>query len=341
MPEIKDLVRENIQALAPYSTARDDYDGPVGIQLDANENPFENGYNRYPDPHQKELKKLIARIKGVTPESVFIGNGSDEAIDLVYRVFCEPGRDNAVAITPTYSMYRVAAAVNDVEFREVPLSEHFGFNASGLLEAADDRTKLAFLCSPNNPTGNLLDPDEVERFVRAFEGITVLDEAYIDFAPESSFLPRLAEFPRLVILQTLSKAWGLAGLRLGLAFASPEIVGYLSNVKYPYNINCVTQEIVARHLTKGPEEAVRRLVKERSRLLELLPTLPVVREVYPTDANFVLVQVDDPGEVYRRLVEGGVIVRDRSSLPGCAGCLRITVGTPAENERLIQLLGQI
>ncbi|MCD8101713.1 MAG: histidinol-phosphate transaminase [Alistipes sp.] len=341
MAEIEDLVRENIRGLAPYSTARDDYDGPVGIQLDANESPFENGYNRYPDPHQKELKKLIARIKGVPEECIFIGNGSDEAIDLVFRVFCEPGRDNAVAITPTYSMYRVAAAVNDVAFREVPLSERFGFNASGLLEAADDRTKLAFLCSPNNPTGNLLDKDEVERFVGAFDGITVLDEAYIDFAPGGSFLPRLAEFPRLVILQTLSKAWGMAGLRLGLAFASPEITGYLSRVKYPYNINCVTQQIVSRQLAEGPEEGVRGLLDERGRLLRILPTLPVVREIYPTDANFVLVRVDNPGEVYRQLIDGGVIVRDRSSLHGCGGCLRITVGTPQENDKLIQLLGQL
>ncbi|MCD8073263.1 MAG: histidinol-phosphate transaminase [Alistipes sp.] len=338
MTQFDHLLRENIKRLTPYSTARDEYDGPLGIYLDANENPFQSGYNRYPDPHQRALKQQLAGIKGTSPGNIFIGNGSDEAIDILYRIFCEPGRDNALSITPSYGMYRVSAAINDIDLREVPLGKDFAFSARQLLSAADGNTKLAFLCSPNNPSGNLLDPAEVERFINTFEGITVVDEAYIDFANSPGLLPRLAEFPRLVILQTLSKAWGMAGLRLGMAFAHREIVAWMSRVKYPYNINGPTQQRVAELIEKGLGEQVDTIKRERERLLRELPGLGPVQGVFPSEANFILLRTADPRRLYRALIEQGVIVRDRSSAPGCAGCLRITVGTPEENSRLLELL---
>lgn len=339
--DIRELLRENIRTLAPYSTARDEYQGELGIYLDANENPYDNNYNRYPDPHQKILKRKLAEIKGIPVEKIFIGNGSDEPIDLVFRLFCEPRRHNAVSIAPTYGMYKVAAAINDVQMREVQLEPGFALDAEKLLAAADENTRLLFLCSPNNPSGNCFPKKEIEKVIRRFNGIVILDEAYIDFAGQPGFLSELDEYPNLVILQTLSKAWGMAGLRLGLAFAQPLIVDTLSRVKYPYNINVVTQQIVCERLQSRPDAQIAEIVSERGRVLEELAKNPVIRKIHPTDANFVLVEVDEPRTIYDRLIEAGIIVRDRSRIKGCEGCLRITIGTPEENDRLLETLKKL
>ena len=339
--DIRELLRENIRTLAPYSTARDEYQGELGIYLDANENPYDNNYNRYPNPHQKNLKRRLAEIKGVPVEKIFIGNGSDEPIDLVFRLFCEPRRHNAVSIAPTYGMYKVAAAINDVQMREVQLEPGFTLDAEKLLAAADENTRLLFLCSPNNPSGNCFPKKEIEKVIRRFNGIVILDEAYIDFAGQPGFLSELDEYPNLVILQTLSKAWGMAGLRLGLAFAQPLIVDTLSRVKYPYNINVVTQKIVLEQLRKSPDAQIAEIVSERGRVLEGLAKNPVIRKIHPTDANFVLVEVDEPRTIYDRLIGAGIIVRDRSRIKGCEGCLRITIGTPKENDRLLETLKKL
>lgn len=341
--EIRELFRENIRNLAPYSTARDEYEGDLGIYLDANENPYENGYNRYPDPHQKMLKERIADIKGVDVNSLFIGNGSDEAIDLVYRVFCEPRRHNVVSIAPSYGMYEVAAHTNDVEFRKVQLNENFELDAQEVLDVTDENTRAVFLCSPNNPSGNLLDGGEIKKILDNFAGIVVVDEAYVDFAGTPGMLLLLQEHRRLVVLQTLSKAWGMAGLRLGLAFADPEIIKMMSRVKYPYNINGITQKIVLHQLedTVPVWQEVAEIRRERDGLLKELETLPLIKKVFPSDANFILVRVDDPRGVYNKLIEAGLIVRDRSRIKGCEGCLRITVGTPDENRRLLEILKQL
>ncbi|MDR0954977.1 MAG: histidinol-phosphate transaminase [Rikenellaceae bacterium] len=341
--EVRNLFRENIRNLAPYSTARDEYQGELGIYLDANENPYENGYNRYPDPHQRELKRRLSEVKGIDPSRIFIGNGSDEAIDLIYRVFCEPRIHNVVSIAPSYGMYSVAAATNDVEFRPVQLNENFELSAADILSAADENTRAVFLCSPNNPSGNLLDAGQVREILDRFPGIVVVDEAYIDFADSPGLLPLLNDYPRLIVLQTLSKAWGMAGLRLGLAFADPEIVATMSQVKYPYNINGITQRIVLDQLADPQKvsEEVAEIDRERERLLPALEALPLIRKVFPTDANFVLVRVDDPRGVYNTLINEGVIVRDRSRIKGCEGCLRITIGTPAENRKLMEILKEL
>lgn len=333
-----ELVRKNILALAPYSTARDEYTGPIGVYLDANENPYDNGYNRYPDPYQKELKARISGIKGVPAGNIFIGNGSDEAIDLVYRVFCDPRVDNAVSIAPTYGMYKVAAATNDVEFREVQLRGDFSLDVEGLLAAADGNTKLMFLCSPNNPTGNAFPDEDIERLLGSFGGMVVLDEAYVDFSAKGGWLPRLAEYPNLIVLQTLSKAWGMAGLRLGLAFAREDIIALFTRVKYPYNINGITQRIVLERLGHDISGQVAELNAQREEVVKKLSENPLVRAIFPTDANFVLVKVDDPRGVYDKLIEGGVIVRDRSKIKGCEGMLRITIGTPDENRKMLDIL---
>jgi histidinol-phosphate aminotransferase len=336
-----ELVRKNILALVPYSTARDEYTGKLGVFLDANENPYPNsGYNRYPDPAQRELKEVLAGIKGVPAEQIFVGNGSDEAIDLAFRVFCEPRVDNAIAIAPSYGMYRVVAAINDVEMREVRLGADFSLSADAVLGAVDERTKLLFLCSPNNPSGNLLERSEVERLLEQFHGMVVIDEAYIDFADDAGFLPALDRYPNLIVLQTLSKAWGLAGLRLGLAFGAREVMDIFARVKYPYNIGVATQRLVLDRL-RGEGEVRREIAEiksQRARVTEALEANPAVEKVFPSDANFVLVRTAEPRRMYETLIAKGVIVRDRSRVPGCEGCLRITVGTPAENDILIELL---
>lgn len=337
MRPLAELVRPNIRTLAPYSTARDEYGGQrIDVWLDANESPYDNGVNRYPDPRQQRLRELLAARKGIAADRIFIGSGSDEAIDLAYRIFCRPGIDNAVSIAPTYGMYRVAAAVNDVELREVPLGNDFSLPVERLLAAADERSKLLWLCSPNNPTGNAFPAQEIESLLRRFDGIVVLDEAYIDFAAGGGFLPRLGEFPNLIVLQTLSKAWGMAGLRLGLAFASEEIAGLFGRVKYPYNINTLTQRAVAESLRRDISAQVAAIRAERSRLAAALAACPCIGQVYPSEGNFLLVKTAAPDPLYRELVAAGVIVRNRSRIAGCEGCLRITVGRPEENDRMLE-----
>ena len=337
MKPLEELVRPNIRALKPYSTARDEFSGgEITTWLDANENPYDNGVNRYPDPHQKLLKQKIAALKGVREEQVFIGNGSDEAIDLCYRIFCRPGVDNAVSIAPTYGMYRVAADINDVEMREVALGADFSLPTDALLAAADERTRLLWLCSPNNPTGNAFPAAGIERLLREFDGMVVLDEAYVDFADGAGFLPRLDEFPNLIVLQTLSKAWGMAGLRIGLAFAAREVAALFSRVKYPYNIPGPTQRAAEEMLGRDLTPQIAEIRSERRRLASELASCPCIERVYPSQTNFLLVRTPAPDALYDALIEAGIIVRNRSRIPGCEGCLRITVGTPAENARMIE-----
>lgn len=336
--DIKALVRENIASLAPYSTARDDFKGKASIFLDANESPFNNGFNRYPDPRQEALKERISAIKGQPVERIFIGNGSDEAIDLMYRIFCTPGRDNAVAIAPTYGMYRVAAAINNVEYREVQLGEGFAFDGDALLAATDKLTKLIFICSPNNPTGNAFDLDAIIDVARRFDGIVVVDEAYSDFSDKGTMLG--CELDNVVVLQTLSKARGMAGLRLGMAFATPYVIGLMSSVKYPYNISQAALNQALEMLANPVDAQVATLLEERAKLAEALKGISIVRKVWPSDANFILARFDDPNAVYDWLIANGTIVRNRSGVKGCEGCLRLTVGTPEENEQLVKLLEQ-
>ena len=338
MKDISRYVRRAIAALTPYSTARDEYEGELGVFLDANESPYENGYNRYPDPHQKALKAQIAAIKGVPAENIFIGNGSDEAIDLVFRVLCEPRVDNVVAIAPSYGMYKVAAAINDVEIREVALGEEFSLPTDALLAAADEKTKVLFLCSPNNPTANSFPREELMRLVEEFDGMVVVDEAYIDFAEARSLVGEIASHPNLVVLQTLSKAWGMAGLRVGLALADSRVVGLMSQVKYPYNINVATMKIVSDLLTKGIDEEVEQIKQQRALVAKALEEFKFVERVYPSDANFLLVRVADADALYEHLIKDGIIVRNRTRVKGCEGCLRITIGLKEENVKLIESL---
>ena len=338
MKDISRYVRRAIAALTPYSTARDEYEGELGVFLDANESPYENGYNRYPDPHQKALKAQMAAIKGVPAENIFIGNGSDEAIDLVFRVFCEPREDNVVAIAPSYGMYKVAAAINDVEIREVALGEDFSLPTDALLAAADENTKALFLCSPNNPTANSFPREELMRLVEEFDGMVVVDEAYIDFAEAKSLVGEIASHPNLVVLQTMSKAWGMAGLRVGLALADSRVVELMSQVKYPYNINVATMKIVSDLLTKGIDEEVEQIKQQRALVAEALAEFKFVERVYPSDANFLLVRVADADALYEHLIKDGIIVRNRTRVKGCEGCLRITIGLKEENVKLIESL---
>jgi histidinol-phosphate aminotransferase len=338
MKDILSLVRPNIASLAPYSTARDEYKGDIGIFLDANENPFNNGYNRYPDPRQKALKARISVIKGIAHECIFIGNGSDEAIDLCFRIFCIPGVDNAIAIRPSYGMYRVAADINDIQLREVQLNSDFSLPVDILLAQADEHSKLLFLCSPNNPTGNCFPLVQMEELLNRFDGMVIVDEAYIDFAEQPTLLTLLDKHTNLIVLQTLSKAYGMAGLRLGLAFAAKEIIQLFSNVKYPYNINLSAMEHAERLLARDVCSEVDIIKKERTRVAKALAPLPCVLKVYPSDANFLLVKVTDADRLYNRLIEGGVIVRNRSRVKGCEDCLRITIGTPAENDNMLSIV---
>ena len=338
--DINSLVRSCIVALTPYSTARDEYKGESGVFLDANESPYENGYNRYPDPHQKALKAQIAAIKGVAAENIFIGNGSDEAIDLVFRVFCEPRVDNVVAIAPSYGMYKVAAAINDVEIREVQLGEEYSLPVEDILAATDENTKVVFLCSPNNPTGNSFPREAILRLVDEFEGMVVVDEAYIDFAEAESLKSEIAQCPNLIVLQTMSKAWAMAGLRVGLALADSCVIELMSQVKYPYNINVATMSIVSGLLAKGIDAEVVAIKAQRALLAEALERMSMVQRVYPSDANFLLVKVDDADAVYDFLIADGIIVRNRNRVKGCEGCLRMTVGLPEENEKLIKSLNR-
>ena len=341
MSSLEALVRPNIRTLSPYSTARDECQGTPDIFLDANESPYAGiGYNRYPDPRQKALKQRISALKGLPVENIFLGNGSDEAIDLLLRIFCVPGQDNAVAIVPSYGMYSVAAAINDVELRGICLGPDFSLPVEELLAAADAHSKLLFLCSPNNPSGNAFEPARLLELVQRFPGIVVLDEAYADFSAKGSLRDQVLTHPNLVVLQTLSKAYGLAGLRLGLAFANRYVTDLMNRVKYPYNISQAAQEAAARALETPIRDQVAEIVAQRGRLAEALVSFPCVRKVWPSDANFLLVQVDEPDRLYQHLLSDGVIVRNRSRQPLCAGCLRITVGTPCENDKLLQSLAR-
>ncbi len=340
MTDILNLLRSNIRTLVPYSSARDEYKGEEAVFLDANENPYNQPLNRYPDPLQVKLKARIASIKQVKPGQIFLGNGSDEAIDLLFRAFCDPGTDNVVAIKPTYGMYKVCADIHNVEYREVLLTSDFQADVKQLLAAADSHSKMLFLCSPNNPTSNSLEAADILALIRQFQGIVVLDEAYIDFSTRPSMAAKLREHPNLVILQTFSKAWGMAGIRLGMAFASETLIGVLNKIKYPYNINILTQR-AALQVLSGPSQRdawITLILNERSRLQQALSGLPLVKQVLPSDANFLMVQFEQPREVFDFLIARKIIVRDRSRVPLCEGYLRITIGTPLENDLLLQAL---
>lgn len=339
------LVRRNIRDLNPYSSARSEFAGMAEIFLDANENAFGSpagpGFNRYPDPLQTELKGRIASIKNADPSQIFVGNGSDEAIDLLYRVFCQPGRDAAIICPPTYGMYRVSADVNDIGVREVPLTPNFQLDVRAILSAVDQDTKLIFVCSPNNPTGNVMNRSAVVEIAESFRGIVVIDEAYIDFADEPSMISELVNLPNLVILQTFSKAWAMAGLRVGLAFASSPLIDLLNRVKPPYNVSGVAQQAVIAALDDGASDIanwIETARSERQRMTPSLSGLSLVQIVYPSNANFLLAKVTDAAAIYRFLLEEGIVVRDRSQVELCEGCLRITVGTSEENDRLLEAL---
>ena len=343
MKELQELCRKNIWDLAPYSSARNEYSGhEAHVFLDANENPYNSPYNRYPDPLQLELKNVLSRIKGIPCENIFLGNGSDEAIDLAYRIFCNPHLDNVVAIEPTYGMYKVCADINDIEYRPVLLDENFQFHADCLLAACDEHTKIIWICSPNNPTGNLLDKEEIIKTIELFDGIVVLDEAYSDFSNEKPLRSLIKKYQNLIVLNTMSKAWGCAAIRLGMAFASKEIIDLCNKVKYPYNINILTQR-QAMEILKDPyqvEKWVNIIKQERSHVMDAFRSLPICEKVFRTDSNFFLAKMKDAQAVYDYLVNTGIIVRNRNKVKLCGNCLRITIGKKSENEELLAALRQ-
>lgn len=344
MAELLQLLRPHLRKLVPYSSARDEFSGEAAIFLDANENPLGSAtaenYNRYPDPYQYRVKRMLAKVRCVDLNQIFLGNGSDEAIDLLVRAFCEPGKDHIIILPPTYGMYKVSADINNVEVREVLLTPEYQPEVEAILAASNAQSKILFICSPNNPSGNLQDPEAVAELLEKFPGLVVVDEAYIDFSGKESWVEKLKEYPRLVVLQTFSKAWGLASLRLGIAMASPELIAVLNKIKPPYNINGLTQEraLNAMRNFDKMEMQVRLILFEREKLEKALKDLPLVEMVYPSDANFVLVKVKGARKIYEYLVDRGIIVRDRSKVALCENCLRITVGTPEENEELLQQL---
>ena len=343
MKSLQELVRPNIWALAPYSSARNEYSGKVAhVFLDANENPYNKPFNRYPDPLQLDLKQEISKVKRVPVANIFLGNGSDEAIDLPYRIFCRPGKDNVVAIEPTYGMYKVCADTNDIEYRPVLLDENYQIQADRLLTACDENTKIIWLCSPNNPTGNNLIRNEIVKVLEHFEGIVIVDEAYSDFSDEKTFRSELDKYPNLIVLNTLSKAWGCAAIRLGMAFAHEDIIALFNKVKYPYNVNLLTQKqaIEALHSRVEVEEWVRLLLLERSNMMKAFTLLPICEKVYPSDANFFLAKMTDAQAIYDYLVDKGIIVRNRTRIQLCHDCLRITIGTKSENIELLSALRQ-
>lgn len=348
---INNLVRENIKNLQPYSTARHEFSGDASVMMDANENAMgspvvldidgrQEFLNRYPDPVQHQLKLRISEIKGIPVRNIFTGNGSDEAIDVLFRIFCEPGVDNVITLPPTYGMYSVAAAINNVKVKEVPLTKNFQLNIEAIADAVDDYTKIIFICSPNNPSGNSITRQDIEIILNNFDGIVVVDEAYINYAKQKTFSLQLEDYPNLVVLQTLSKAWGLAALRLGLAFAGKEIVDIMNNVKYPYNINIATQELALQALQNVEKVNgwTRNTIEQRALLEQQLATLPFVEKIYPSDANFLLIKMNDADEIFKYLQQKGIIVRNRSNVRGCEGCLRITIGTEDENKILVESL---
>lgn len=341
MKSLQELTRPNIWALEPYSSARDEYSGKEAhVFLDANENPYNGPFNRYPDPLQRELKALISKVKGVPAQCIFLGNGSDEAIDLVYRCFTRPGIDNVVAIEPTYGMYKVCADINDVEYRKVLLNDEYQMNADEVLAACDENTKVVWICSPNNPTGNDISHEEIEKVLIGFSGLVVIDEAYSDFSPAPTFRLELEKYPNMIVLNTMSKAWGSAALRLGMAFAHPSIIAIYNKVKYPYNINLLTQQKAKEIINDyfQVDEWVRILLHERVKMIEAMKVLDICEKVYPTSANFFLVKVTDAKAIYDYLVNNGIIVRNRNKIALCGNCLRITIGSKMENEELLKAL---
>lgn len=343
---INNLVRENIKSLKPYSSARDEYKDATSdnmIFLDANENPFENGANRYPDPQQNSVKDLLSKIKNIDKKNILLGNGSDEVLDLIFRAFCEPKEDTIITLPPTYGMYSVLANINNIKNIEVLLSQDFQPKVDEILAKVDKNSKILFLCSPNNPSGNSFTEDAVEQLLNKFKGLVVIDEAYIDFSGQSSWLERLKEFPNLIITQTLSKAYGLAGIRLGVCYASQEIIAILNNIKPPYNVNELTQQRAIERLQKVEEvqEEITKIKSERNQLLKSLKEIDFINTIYPTDCNFVLVKVDDATKRYNQLVEKGIVVRNRTTQALCENTLRLTVGTSTENERLLKALKEI
>ncbi|MBS1668493.1 MAG: histidinol-phosphate transaminase [Bacteroidetes bacterium] len=344
MFQVENLLRENIKKLTPYSSARDEFHGEAKIFLDANENslgsPLTVWYNRYPDPLQWKLKESLSKIKAVPPENIFLGNGSDECIDILYRAFCEPGKDNVIINPPTYGMYEVSAHINDIEIRRARLLDDFQLDLVHLENLVDDRTKIIWICSPNNPSGNSLFREDIETVLNNFPGLVVVDEAYINFSRHKSFVQELKDYPNLVVLQTMSKAWGLAGLRLGMAFASEAIIDVYNKVKPPYNINQSTQQLALKAMEEVGQvnDMIRLIVAMREDLAKRLASLPLVKKIFPSDANFLLVKVVDAKAIYQYLIEKQIVVRDRSKVELCEGCLRITVGTENENNELITTL---
>jgi histidinol-phosphate aminotransferase len=344
MFDINNILRENIKRLVPYSSARDEYQGEASVFLDANENafgsPLDQQFNRYPDPLQYDLKRRITEIKGVPPRNIFIGNGSDEAIDILFRSFCNPGVDNVILVPPTYGMYEVSANINDIEARKVTLTEDYQLNLEGIAEAIDKNTKLIFICSPNNPTGNSINRDDIQTLLANFNGIVVVDEAYINFSRQKSFIQELTEYANLVVMQTLSKAWGLAGLRVGMAFASEEIIEVMNKVKPPYNVNGSSQQLALAALANVAQvnDWIKETLAQRDRLVLQLKDFDFVVDIYPSDANFILVKTTNANGIYDYLVKQGIIVRNRSKVELCEGCLRITIGTPDENTVLLDTL---
>ena len=342
MRSIQELVRENIKNLKPYSSARDEFKELAVdmVFLDANENPFENGVNRYPDPQQTTVKKELSALKGIPVNQILLGNGSDEVLDLIFRAFCEPKQDNIITLPPTYGMYEVLANINNIEERGVLLTINFQPNVNKILKITDTNSKLLFLCSPNNPTGNSFSNESIEKLLKSFKGLVVIDEAYIDFSSEKSWLERLNEFPNLVITQTLSKAYGMAGIRLGICYASEEIIGVLNKIKPPYNVNELTQQrALKRILTKNKvKKEVETILEQREKLIAKLKVISFIEKVYPTDANFVLIKVDDALKRYSQLIEKGIVIRNRTTQPLCENTLRLTIGTKSENIKLINAL---
>jgi len=343
--DLNKIVRESVLKLQPYSSARDEYvsDGCEMIFLDANENPFDNGANRYPDPYQRSLKSLLAEQKGVSESQILLGNGSDEVLDLIYRAFCEPNQDNIITLPPTYGMYKVLAGINAVENKEVLLTTDFEPNVDEILNVVDASSKLIFICSPNNPTGNAFKKEKIQMLLKSFNGLVVIDEAYIDFSKDESWLSALKTYPNLIVTQTLSKAYGLAGIRLGICYASKEIISVLNKIKPPYNVNQLTQQRAFQRVLNQDlvNQEVKQILEERAELIKALNGLEFVKELYPTDANFVLAKVDDANKRYQQLLERQVVVRNRSTQPLCENTLRFTVGTPEENKKLIAILKEI
>ena len=342
MRSLEELVRPNVWRMRPYSSARNEFQGNASVFLDANENPWNEPINRYPDPLQRQVKARISQLKGVDSASIFLGNGSDEAIDLMIRAFCEPKEDNIVTIAPSYGMYEVAAETNDVECRKVVLDDHFDLDIPALWAAVDAHTKVIFLCSPNNPSGNSLNREAIYQLLRDFEGLVVVDEAYIDFSAQPSFLSELTQHPNLIVLQTFSKAWGAAAIRLGMAFAAPAIIDVLNKIKYPYNINLLVQNKALELMENEAEmrQEVKAILAERARMAKRLSEAPFGFEVFPSDANFLLVRVGAADQLYKALVDRGIIVRNRNRVQKCEGCLRITIGLPAENDLLLDALSE-